>query len=59
MSSTAFIGKFLHHCPFAGDALIDEFCEEFLHCHCFGAETEVLALQDRLAIQLDFNRGPW
>jgi hypothetical protein len=47
-------GDYLHQCT-ASDRLIDETCDEFIHCRCFDS-AEFLALQDKLAVAIDAKR---
>lgn len=49
-------GDYLHQCTRNSDRLIDETCDEFIHCRCFQPTAEVLALQDKLIIALDAKR---
>ena len=50
--------RFGHVCPFSGDSFIDERDWRFTQCRCFRPSAEVLREQDRLAVQLDAERGP-
>jgi hypothetical protein len=51
-----FEGIYLHKCPDADFAVIDEHDDEILKCRCFNAQ-QFLDAQDKRAVAIDVKRG--
>jgi hypothetical protein len=50
-----FTGRFLHSCPLADGAVLDEFDNEILKCRCYHTD-EFLLAQDNRAVMIDAKR---
>lgn len=55
-SQLHFTGVYLHDCPFADGAVIDEFDDEIIACRCFHT-TPFLQAQDKRALAIDARRA--
>jgi hypothetical protein len=52
----SFSGIYIHDCPSAGGAVIDEHDDEIISCRCF-CTTQFLKLQDKRAVAIDARRA--
>lgn len=55
--SFAKLGFYAHACAAWDGLVIDEHDPEFTACSCFHPSAEILALQDKLSIDMDKTRG--